>query len=121
MADPNTVEEYLAGLPEEQRAALERLRETIKAAAPEATETISYKMPAYKTHGRFLVSFAAYKNHFSMYPASDEVKRALGERLTPFLASKATIRFAWDARLPISLVKQVVKVRLRENAADPGR
>lgn len=121
MADPNTVEEYMAGLPEEQRAALERLRETIKAAAPEAVETISYKMPAYKTHGRFLVSFAAYKNHFSMYPASDEVKRALGEKLTPFLASKATIRFAWDARLPVSLVKQVVKVRLRENAADAGR
>ena len=65
MATPTSVEDYLAALPEEPRTALEKLRKTIKAAAPDATETISYQMPAFKDHGRFLVSYAAFKDHCS--------------------------------------------------------
>jgi uncharacterized protein YdhG (YjbR/CyaY superfamily) len=117
MAGPSTVEDYLADLPDEQRAALEKLRQTIKAAAPEATETISYKMPAFKTHGRFFVSFAAFTDHYSLFPASQTVKDALGEKLTPYISGKATIRFPWDEPLPVSLVKEIVKVRVKETAA----
>jgi uncharacterized protein YdhG (YjbR/CyaY superfamily) len=67
MAAPTSVEEYLAALPEEPRAALEKLRKAIKAAAPEATETISYQMPAFKAHGRFVVWYAAFKDHYSLF------------------------------------------------------
>jgi len=68
MVGPASVEDYLAALPEEQRAALEKLRKTIRAAAPEATETISYQMPTFKDHGRVLVYYAAFKDHCSLFP-----------------------------------------------------
>ena len=118
MATPTSVEEYLAALPEGPRAALEKLRKTIMAAAPGATETISYQMPAFKDHGRFLVSYAAYKNHCSLFPASTAVREALGEELKPYFSGKGTIRFKADKPLPDGLVKRIVKVRIEENAAD---
>ena len=117
MAAPTSVEDYLAALPEESRAALERLRKTIRAAAPEATETISYQMPAFKDHGRFLVSYAAFKDHCSLFPASRAVMEALGEELTPYFSGKGTIRFQANKPLPVALVKKIVKTRLEENAA----
>jgi uncharacterized protein YdhG (YjbR/CyaY superfamily) len=80
MAPPTTVDDYLASLPEEPRTALEKLRKTIRAAAPKATETISYQMPTFKDHGRFLVSYAAFKNHCSLFPASKAVMEAHGKR-----------------------------------------
>jgi uncharacterized protein YdhG (YjbR/CyaY superfamily) len=117
MATPTSVEDYLADLPEEPRAALEKLRKTIKAAAPDATETISYQMPAFKDHGRFLVSYASFKNHCSLFPASEAVIEALGEELKPYFSGKGTIRFHADKPLPAALVKKIVKTRLEENAA----
>jgi uncharacterized protein YdhG (YjbR/CyaY superfamily) len=114
---PTSVEDYLGGLPDESRAALEKLRETIKAAAPEATETISYQMPAFKDNGRFLVSYAAFKDHCSLFPASTAVMEALGEELKPYFSGKGTIRFTADKPLPSALVKKIVKARLQENAA----
>ena len=117
MATPTSVEDYLAALPEEQRATLEKLRTTIKAAAPEATETISYQMPAFKQGGRFLVSYAAFKDHCSLYPASYAVMETLGDELRPFLSGKGTLRFQTDEPIPAALVKKIVKLRLQENAA----
>ena len=117
MAAPTSVEDYLAALPEGSRAALEKLRKTIKAAAPEATETISYQMPAFKDHGRLLVYYAAFKNHCSLFPASGTVIEALGDELEPYFTGKGTIRFHADKPLPAALVKRIVKVRLEENAA----
>jgi uncharacterized protein YdhG (YjbR/CyaY superfamily) len=117
MTAPTSVEGYLAALPEESRAALEKLRKTIKAAAPEATETISYQMPAFKDHGRFLVSYAAFKDHCSLFPASEAVLEALGEELKPYFSGKGTIRFTADKPLPSALVRKIVKVRIEENAA----
>ena len=121
MAAPTGVEEYLAALPEESRAALEKLRKTIKAAAPEATETISYQMPAFKDQGRFLVSYAAFKDHCSLFPASYAVIEALGEELKPYFTGKGTIRFHPSKPLPAALVKRIVKARLEENAAHRRR
>jgi uncharacterized protein YdhG (YjbR/CyaY superfamily) len=117
MAVPSSVEDYLAALPEAPRAALEKLRKTIKAAAPEATETISYQMPAFKLHGRFLVSYAAFKEHCSFFPASSKVLEAHGEELKPYFSGKGTLRFTADKPLPTALVKKIVKVRIKENAA----
>jgi uncharacterized protein YdhG (YjbR/CyaY superfamily) len=121
MAEPTTVEDYLASLPEASRAALEKLRRTIKAAAPQATETISYQMPTFKDQGRFLVSYAAYKDHCSLFPASDAVREAVGDELLPYVSGKGTIRFQADAPLPDRLVTKIVKARLRETAAITGR
>jgi uncharacterized protein YdhG (YjbR/CyaY superfamily) len=117
MATPTSVEEYMASLPEAPRAALEKLRKTIKAAAPEATETISYQMPAFKLHGRFLVSYAAFKNHCSLFPASAKVLEEHGEELKPYFSGKGTIRFTTDKPLSSTLVKKIVKARIEENAA----
>ena len=117
MATPTSVEDYLAALPEGSRAALEKLRETIKAAAPEATETIAYQMPAFKDHGRFLVSYAAFKDHCSLFPASQAVMEALGEELKAYVTGKATVRFRADKPLPATLVERIVKARIEENAA----
>ena len=121
MAVPATVEDYLATLPEESRAALEKLRKTIKEAAPDATETISYQMPAFKYHGRFLVSYAAFKDHCSFFPASKAVVEALGEELTPYLTGKGTIRFRADKPLSAALVKKIVEKRIEENEAHRRR
>jgi uncharacterized protein YdhG (YjbR/CyaY superfamily) len=122
MAGPTSVDDYLTTLPAQQRAAVELLRKTINAAAPEATETIAYGMPALRSHGgQFLVSYAAYKNHYSLFPASGAVVEALGEKLTPYLAGRGTIRFAASNPIPAALVTEIVKVRVTENAARAGR
>src|SRR4029450_13308435 len=117
ITDPAGVEDYLAALPEDQRAALEKLRETIRAAAPEASETISYQMPTFKLRGRVLVYYAAFKDHCSLFPASEAVMEALGEELKPHFSGKGTLRFTPDKPIPVALVKKIVKGRIEENAA----
>jgi uncharacterized protein YdhG (YjbR/CyaY superfamily) len=117
MEKPANVDEYLDALPGWSRAALERLRKTIRAAAPNATETISYLMPAVKSDGRIVVWYAAFKDHCSLFPASESVVEALGAELQPYLSGKGTIRFTEDDPIPAALVKKIVKVRLEENAA----
>jgi uncharacterized protein YdhG (YjbR/CyaY superfamily) len=117
MAAPTSVEDYLAALPERSRVALEKLRKTIKAAAPEATETISYEMPAFKDHGRSLVAYAAFKDHCSFFPMSSKVIEAHREDLKPYCTGRGTIRFHADEPLPTALVKRIVKARIEENAA----
>lgn len=122
MAGPATVEEYLAALPDERRATMETLRRTINASAPEATETIAYAMPALRSHGgQFLVSYAAYKKHYSLFPASGAVVEALGAELAPYLSGKGTIQFPADRPLPTAIVTKVVEVRVAENAARADR
>jgi uncharacterized protein YdhG (YjbR/CyaY superfamily) len=117
MVAPTSVEDYLASLPAGSRAALEKLRKTIKAAAPEATETISYQMPAFKDGGRPLVSYAAFKDHCSLFPMSTKVIEGHLDELKPYFSGKGTIRFTPDKPLPAALVKKIVKARIEENAA----
>jgi uncharacterized protein YdhG (YjbR/CyaY superfamily) len=122
MGTPSTVDEYLAGLPDDRRAVMEGLRRTVKAAAPDAAETIAYQMPALRSHGgQFLVSYAAYKRHYSLFPASGAVVAALGEELTPYLAGKGTIQFPANEPLPLALVTRIVAIRVAENAERVGR
>lgn len=117
MAEPTGVDDYLAALPEEQRAALETLREMIKAAAPGATQAISYGMPAFKDHGRVLVYYAAFRDHCSLFPASMKVIEDHREALASYYTSKGTIRFHPDKPLPVALVQSIVRARLEEIAA----
>jgi uncharacterized protein YdhG (YjbR/CyaY superfamily) len=117
MAAPSSVDDYMAALPEGSRAVLEKLRKAIKAVAPEAIETISYQMPAFKDHGRILVYYAAFKDHCSLYPASVAVTEELGDELRPYVSGKGTIRFDADKPIPLALVKKIVRARLEENEA----
>ncbi|MGH2788501.1 MAG: iron chaperone [Actinomycetota bacterium] len=116
MAGPSSVEDYLSQVPEEARAVLEKLRKTIKAAAPNTTETISYQMPTFKYQGRALVGYAAFKNHCSLFPYSTKVMDSLKEELQSFDTSGkgATIRFPVGKPLPAALVRKLVKVRIEE-------
>ena len=119
MTAVSSIDDYLATLPPDRRAGVETLRRTVAAAAPEAVETIAYQMPAFRSHGgQFLVSFASYKKHYSLFPASGAVVAALGDELTPYLAGKGTIRFPADRPIPIDTVARVVRVRVAENAAE---
>ena len=117
MSDPLTVDEYLATLPDDRRGPMEEIRAAIRAAAPDASEVISYKMPAFRTHGQFLVSYDAYKRHYSLFPASGAVVETIGDELAPFLAGRGTIHFAADRPIPTDLVRRIVEVRVAENDA----
>ena len=114
-APAKNVDEYLAGVPKEVRATLEKLRRTIKAAAPMAAEGISYQMPMYKHHG-MVVGFAAFKDHCSIFPGS-AVMDAHKDELQRYNTSKGTIRFSASKPLPAALVRKLVKARIRENEA----
>jgi uncharacterized protein YdhG (YjbR/CyaY superfamily) len=117
MAMPANVDDYMAALPEESRASLEELRQNIRAAAPQAIETISYQMPTFKHDGRFLVSYAAFKNHFSLFPASAAVMEELGDQLQPYFSGKGPFRFTLEDPIPAALVKKIVKIRIEELVA----
>ena len=109
---PKTHDDYLATVSEDKRAALQKLRKAIKAAAPKADECISYQLPAFRLHGKFLVAYGAGTNHCAFYPGS--VVQALGKELKDYDTSKGTIRFSADKPLPSGLVRKLVKLRMEE-------
>jgi uncharacterized protein YdhG (YjbR/CyaY superfamily) len=109
------VDKYLASVPEEKRATLEKLRRTIRTVVPEAEEIIWYQIPTFKFQGKPLVSFAAFKNHCSLFPMSMAIIRAHEDELKSYLTSKGTVRFTSDKPLPATLVKKIVRARIKEN------
>jgi uncharacterized protein YdhG (YjbR/CyaY superfamily) len=111
-----SVDEYLAALPEDARATLEKIRKAVKAAAPKAEEVISYQMPMYKQNG-MLVGFAAFKDHCSLFPGAKPLVTYKDE-LKAYKTSKGTIQFPIGKPLPAALVKKLVKTRLAENEAN---
>jgi len=119
-AGARTIDEYLAALSDEKRAALEKLRKTIRAAAPKAEECISYQIPAYRQDG-MLVGFGATGNHCAFYLMSSSIVEAHKEELKDYDTSKGTIRFQPDKPLPVGLVRKLVKARIAENAVRPGK
>ena len=122
MSAPATVEAYFDGLAPDRRARREVIRGAIREAAPDAVESLAYQMPAFRSHGgQFLVSYAAWKGHDSLFPASDAVVEALGGALVPHLAGKGTIRFELAAPVPADLIRRIVAVRLAENGSAEGR
>lgn len=112
---PKTIDEYLAGLPDDKRAALETLRKTVKAVAPKAEECISYRLPAFRLNGKMLVAFGAALSHCAFYPMSSSTVEAFKDDLRQYKTSKGTIRFQADKPLPASLVRKLVKARIVEN------
>ena len=114
---PNAVDEYLANVSEPARTTLAKVRATIRAAAPaEAVEVISYGIPAFKYKG-YLVGFAAFKNHCSLFAMNGTAVGELAEELKNYRTSKGTIQFPLDKPLPKTLIKKLVKARIAKNEA----
>ena len=117
---PKNVDEYLAGVPEPARSTLRKIRAAIRRAVPEAaTETISYRIPAFKYKG-VLVWYAAFSNHCSFFPTGSVVE-AFKNELKGFSISKGTIHFPTDKPLPAALVKKMVKMRVAQNESKKRR
>jgi uncharacterized protein YdhG (YjbR/CyaY superfamily) len=115
-AKPKTIDEYLARLPDDQRVALEKLRKTIRSAAPKAEECISYGLAAVRQDGP-LVAFGAWAKHVAFYPMSSKTLTTFKTELKNFETSKGTIRFYPERPLPAALVRKIVQARLAQNAA----
>jgi uncharacterized protein YdhG (YjbR/CyaY superfamily) len=108
------VDGYLDRLDEPKRSTLQQLRRTILELLPDAEETISYGMPAYKVQGKTIAGFAAFKNHLSYLPHSGSVLDKLGDALTSYESTKGSLHFAVDQPLPRDLVRRLVEARLAD-------
>lgn len=111
--NPTTIDDYIAGFPEDVQVNLEKIRLAIKKAAPKAAETINYGIPTFTLHGN-LVHFGGYKNHIGFYPAPSGIK-AFEKELSVYEGAKGSIKFPIDKQLPISLITKIVKFRVKEN------
>lgn len=109
-----SIDEYIATFPEGTQALLEAVRATIKAAAPDAQETISYQMPTFVLNGH-LVYFAAWKNHIGFYPASGRVPEVFQDELAAYVGAKGNVRFPLNEPIPFELISKIVEFRVGEN------
>ena len=111
---PKTIDEYIHGFPEETQLYLEQIRASIKKSAPDAQEAISYGIPAFMMNKTYLVYFAGYKKHVSMYPVpkGDETFQ---EEISPYRAGKGTLQFTLEKKLPMRLISKVVKYSIQAN------
>ena len=114
MTRPKSIDEYIAGFPQEIQLLLNQLRVTIRKAAPDAEEVISYAMPGYKYHG-MLVFFAAYKNHIGFY-ATPTGHAAFKKELSVYKQGKGSVQFPVDQPLPLGLITKIVKFRMKQNS-----
>ena len=113
MKKVNSIDEYIAQYPKDVQAILQRIRQTIQKAAPEATEKISYGIPTFTFHGN-LVHFGGFKDHISFFPTAAGIE-AFKEELGPYAVSKGTVHFPLDKALPLHLVQKIVKYRVKQN------
>jgi len=110
------VDAYLATLPHEHREALQRVRELVARMVPGAVETISYGMPTFKLNGRFLISYAGWKAHCSVYPISDTVLEAHADALQGYERTKGSLHFTREQPLPDAVLEDLVRARVAELA-----
>jgi uncharacterized protein YdhG (YjbR/CyaY superfamily) len=112
---PQTIDEYIAAFPDDVQQILQQIRQTIREAAPDAQEAISYQMPTFKLHGN-LVHFAAYKKHIGFYPAPAGIE-AFKDELAPYASSKGAVQFPLDQPMPYDLIRRIVTFRVAETLA----
>ena len=108
-----TVDEYLASFPKDIQGLLQQVRQAIREAAPEAKEAISYEIPAFKLNGN-LVWYAAFKDHIGFYPRASGIE-AFKEKLSAYEIRKGTVRFPFDKPIPLELIQEIVRFRVKEN------
>jgi uncharacterized protein YdhG (YjbR/CyaY superfamily) len=113
---PENIDEYIAGFPQDIQKILQKIRRTIKKAAPGAEETISYKIPTFNLKGKYIVYFAAYKKHIGFYPVPMG-KTEFKKELSAYEAGKGTAKFPLDKPIPFNLITKIVKFRVKENLA----
>jgi len=113
-ADYRNIDEYILTFPPETRKMLEEIRGAIRNAAPDATEAISYQMPTFKLNGKNLVHFAGYKNHIGFYPVPSGME-AFKKELSSYKQGKGSVQFPLDKPLPLDLINEIVKFRVKEN------
>src|SRR5688572_14768253 len=113
---PRTIDEYIAGFPQDVQQILQKIRMTIKKAAPDAEETISYLMPTFTLKGKYLIYFAAYKKHIALYPVPTGDAK-FKEELSVYQTGKGTLQFPLDKPVPLKLITKIVKLRVKENLA----
>lgn len=111
--DFKSIDDYLATQPENVRAVLRTVRGAIRAAVPDAEEAISYQMPAFRLQGRVMMFFAGWKEHYSIYPATDGLAEAFKNDLSRYEISKGTIRFPLAEPVPVKLIERLAKYRTR--------
>jgi uncharacterized protein YdhG (YjbR/CyaY superfamily) len=109
-----SVEQYIASRPEEVRAILESVRRAIRKALPRAEEAISYQIPTYRERGRYVVYFAGWKQHFSLYPATARLAAAFKDELLPYEIRKGTIRFPLSRPVPVKLIERLARFLAKE-------
>lgn len=107
------IQAYFSSMPPKARAALKKIRATVRSVAPKAEETFSYRIPAFKLHGRMLVWYAAFKNHCSLYPMTGAIRRRLAADLEGYETSKGTVRLPLSKPMPAALIKKLVKARMK--------
>ena len=112
----NSIDEYIDTFPEDVQPILKQVRRTIKAAAPQAGEKISYGIPTFTLNGKYLIYFAGWKHHISIYPipVGDD---AFNEEVAPFIAGKGTLKFTIDKPVPLKLITKIVKLKVAENSS----
>ena len=108
-----TIDEYIKTFPRDVQSILEKIRQTIREAAPEAVEAISYQMPTFKLNGKNLVHFAAWKNHIGFYPTPSGIE-AFKKELMPYKGAKGSIQFPLEITIPYDLVKKIVIFRMKD-------
>jgi uncharacterized protein YdhG (YjbR/CyaY superfamily) len=113
---PANIDKYIADFPRDVREVLQKIRMTIKRAAPKAEETISYKMPTFNLHGQYLIYFAAYKKHIGLYPVPSG-DAEFNKEVSKYQSGKGTLQFPLDQPIPYKLITKIVKARAKENAA----
>jgi uncharacterized protein YdhG (YjbR/CyaY superfamily) len=111
---PASIDEYIAGFPKTTQTVLEQVRAIVKNAAPDAEETISYAIPTFTVNKKYLVYFAGYKNHVSLYPAPTG-NAAFEKEIRSYRSGKGTVQFQLDKPLPIDLITKIVRCRMKEN------
>ena len=112
---PKTIDEYIAGFPQDVQEILEKIRATIRKAAPGAEETIKYQMPTFTLNGN-LVHFAAFKTHIGFYPIPTGIEKFKKE-LAPYVQGKGSVQFPMDKPMPFGLIRKIVAFRVKENLA----
>jgi uncharacterized protein YdhG (YjbR/CyaY superfamily) len=114
--DFKSIDEYIATQPKEVQAILQRVRNAIRKALPGTEEVISYQIPTYKLHGAYVVYFAGWKHHYSVYPATDALVEAFKVDLAPYKVNKGTIRFPLSQPVPVKLIERIAKFLAKEAA-----